>query len=72
MSSDRIAVNPGVMGGKPVVQGTRVTVERVLTLLSQGMTVKDLLVEYPHLTEEDVRACLEYAARTRRFAHPDN
>jgi len=60
--TDRIVVNPAVMGGKPVVRGTRVTVERILSLLAQGLPTTDLLKEYPYLTEEDVRACLAYGA----------
>jgi len=62
VSEDRIVVSVGVMGGKPVVRGTRVTVERVLSLLAQGLSVPDLLKEYPHLTQVDVRACLAYGA----------
>jgi uncharacterized protein (DUF433 family) len=57
-----IAINPSIMGGKPVIQGTRVTVARVLDLLAQGLSVEDLLKEFPHISEADVRACLSYAA----------
>jgi uncharacterized protein (DUF433 family) len=60
--TDRITVNPEVMGGKPVVRGTRVTVERVLSLLAQGLPMPELLKEYPQLTDQDVRACLAYGA----------
>ena len=58
----RIVVDSKVMRGKPVVRGTRVTVERVLELLAQGLSTAELLDEYPHLTEDDVRACLAYGA----------
>ncbi len=58
-----IVRDPRIMGGKPVVKGTRVTVEAILRRLASGLSVEDLLKEYPQLTEKDVRAALEYAAR---------
>ncbi|MGC1376654.1 MAG: DUF433 domain-containing protein [Anaerolineales bacterium] len=58
----RIEINPAVMLGKPVIKGTRITVELVLTRLSEGATVEDLLEAYPHLTKLDIRAALAYAA----------
>ena len=60
---NRIIRDPRIMGGKPVVKGTRVTVEAILRRLASGLSVEDLLKEYPQLTEKDVRAALEYAAR---------
>ena len=59
---DRIAVNPAVMVGKPVVKGTRIPVAVVLDQLSVELDLRDLFAAYPDLTEEDVRACLRYAA----------
>lgn len=59
---DRISVNPNVMVGKPVVKGTRIPVYAVLDQLSVELDLKDLFEAYPSLTEEDVRACLRYAA----------
>ncbi|MCD6244238.1 MAG: DUF433 domain-containing protein [Candidatus Korarchaeota archaeon] len=59
----RIVRDPKIMGGKPVVRGTRVTIKAILRRLASGLSVEDLLKEYPQLTEEDVRAALEYAAR---------
>ena len=59
---DRIEVNPGVMVGKPVIKGTRVPVDSIVRLMAQGMTVKEILEDYPQLTKEDVRAALEYVA----------
>jgi uncharacterized protein (DUF433 family) len=59
---ERIAVNPKVMGGKPVIKGTRLTVQYILGLLAQGITVKEILDEYEGLTEEDILACLAFAA----------
>ena len=60
---ERIVVNPKIMGGKPVVQGTRITVEQVLKLLAQGLSPKEILKDYPHLSKDDVAAVLLYAAK---------
>jgi|WetSurMetagenome_2_1015567.scaffolds.fasta_scaffold738740_1 uncharacterized protein (DUF433 family) len=60
---ERIAVNPKIMGGKPVVKGTRVTVEQILTLKAQELSVDDILRDYPHLCREDISAVLLYAAK---------
>jgi uncharacterized protein (DUF433 family)/predicted nuclease of predicted toxin-antitoxin system len=60
---ERIVVNPKVMGGKPVINGTRITVEQVLKMLAQGLTVKEILKDYPHLSKDDVTAVLLYAAK---------
>ena len=59
---DRISVNPNVMVGKPVVKGTRIPVYAVLDQLAVELDLDDLFGAYPGLTEEDVRACLRYAA----------
>jgi uncharacterized protein (DUF433 family) len=59
--NDRIAINPDVLGGKPVIKGTRMSVEFVVGLLAQGWSVEDVLGEYDHITREDVLACLAYA-----------
>jgi uncharacterized protein (DUF433 family) len=58
----RISINPKVMLGKPVIQGTRIPVEMILKMLSQGTTTEDILQEYPRLQPEDIRAALAYAA----------
>jgi uncharacterized protein (DUF433 family) len=60
---ERIVVNPKIMGGKPIVKGTRITVEQVLKMLAQGLTTKDILMDYPHLSKDDVAAVLLYAAK---------
>lgn len=57
---DKITSNYKVMLGKPVIKGTRITVELILRKLSQGANNQDILQMYPHLKEEDVLACLEY------------
>jgi uncharacterized protein (DUF433 family) len=61
--SDRIMVQPDICNGKPVIRGTRITVQTVLEFLAAGDSVEDVLEEYPSLTREDVRACLDYASR---------
>jgi len=60
---ERIVVNPKVMGGKPIVKGTRITVEQVLILLAQGLSAQEILKDYPHLSKEDISAVLLYAAK---------
>jgi uncharacterized protein (DUF433 family) len=57
----RITLNPAVMVGKPVVRGTRLTVEHILRLLAGGMTAQEIMEEYS-LSKEDVQACLMFAA----------
>jgi uncharacterized protein (DUF433 family) len=58
----RITINPKVMLGKPIIRGTRITVELILRKLSEGATHRDLLESYPHLTEDDIQAAISYAA----------
>ncbi|AUT02311.1 hypothetical protein CLI64_19010 [Nostoc sp. CENA543] len=65
---NRISVNPKVMVGKPVIKGTRLTVEYVLNLLAHGTTVTEILAEYEGLVEADIRACLLFASRTLESA----
>ena len=66
---ERIAITPGVRGGKPSVRGTRITVYDVLEYLAGGMTEDQILADFPSLTREDIRACLAFAAaRERRLA----
>jgi uncharacterized protein (DUF433 family) len=62
--TDRIEVNPKVMLGKPVIRGTRITVELILRKLSDGATEADLLDAYPRLTPGDIQAAIGYAADT--------
>ncbi|MBI2897586.1 MAG: DUF433 domain-containing protein [Deltaproteobacteria bacterium] len=57
----RIAVDPKILVGKPVVRGTRIAVEFVLELLANGWTQEQILANYPGLTREDVLACIAYA-----------
>ena len=65
---DIITIEPGKRGGRPTVRGTRIAVADVLGWLAAGMTHDEILSDYPELTEEDIRACLAYAAdRERRL-----
>ena len=59
---DRIVVNPHVMVGKPIVHGTRLTVEYILNLMAHGATESEILAEYDGLTRVDLQACLLFAA----------
>lgn len=61
---ERIVISPKVMVGKPVVRGTRLTVEFILNLLAHGSTPQDILDEYKGLTHEDVQACLLFARKS--------
>ncbi len=59
---ERITLNAEVLGGKPVVRGTRLAVEFIIDLLAQGWTFDDILQNYPGLEPDDIRACLRYAS----------
>jgi len=61
---ERITCDPKVMVGKPVIRGTRLTVDYVLNLLAHGSTVDEILDEYGGLKAEDIRACLLFASRS--------
>lgn len=59
---ERIAIDPKVMVGKPVIRGTRIPVELVVRMVGQGISYEEILAEYPRLTLEDIRAALLFAA----------
>jgi uncharacterized protein (DUF433 family) len=59
---ERIISDHKIMLGKPVIKGTRITVELILNKLSAGESVNDILSAYPHITKEDVMAAIDYAA----------
>ena len=61
---ERITLNPKVMVGKPVIKGTRLTVEYILNLLAHGATVSEILEEYDGLAREDIQACLLFATKS--------
>jgi uncharacterized protein (DUF433 family) len=58
-----ITIEPGKRGGKPCIRGMRITVYDVLSYLAAGMTYQELLDDFPYLTQEDILACLSYAAK---------
>lgn len=62
MVHDRITIDPKVMFGKPVIKGTRITVELILRKLGEGMTDEQILAHHPHLTVADIRAAAAFAA----------
>jgi uncharacterized protein (DUF433 family) len=60
---ERIVVDPEIMVGKPVIKGTRLTVEFIIDLLAQGWPESEILRNYPGVSVEDIRACLSYASQ---------
>lgn len=69
---DRIIVDPKIMLGKPVIRGTRITVEHVLKLLKQGLAVKEIVADYPQLKKGDIDAAIDYVPESlsRERAYP--
>lgn len=69
---ERITLDPAVLTGKPVIRGTRISVELVVGLLAQGWSTEQVLRQYDHLTSDDIRACLSYASDVMRseIVHP--
>ena len=61
-----ITVEPGKRGGRPCIRGMRITVYDVLSYLAAGMTHEEILTDFPYLTEQDILACLSYAADRER------
>jgi len=72
MYEEMIEVNPAVMMGKPVIRGTRITVETILEKLGAGETEEDILAAHPRLTSDCIHAALAYAAKALRadFVYP--
>lgn len=62
----RISIDPNVCFGRPCIQGTRIWVSLILDFLASGMTVEEILAEYPHLQVEDIQAALAYGAEMAR------
>src|ERR1700719_4515010 len=62
MAHERIEINPEIMGGKPVIRGTRIPVETVLRKLGAGMTAEAILADHPRLTRDDILAAQSFAA----------
>ena len=61
MPEERITLDPGVLVGKPVIRGTRLSVEFIIGLMADGWSEADILANYPGVTREDIVACLAYA-----------
>lgn len=61
-AQDRIILNPEILAGKPVIKGTRISVEFIIDLLANGWSESQILENYPRLTREDILACLSYAS----------
>ena len=61
---ERITLSPKIMVGKPIIRGTRLTVQYILNLLAHGASIDEILQEYKGLTKEDILACLLYASET--------
>jgi len=61
---NRIVSNPKILGGKPVIKGTRLSVDFILNLLASGASEKEILEDYQHITIEDIYACLAFAANS--------
>ena len=57
-----ITADPHILGGKPIIQGTRISVDFILELFAAGVSREEILMDYPHLTPEAIRACLTFAA----------
>jgi uncharacterized protein (DUF433 family) len=68
---DRISIDPAVCGGKPCVRGHRIWVSLILGMLADGMTIDELLEDYPQLEEADVRACMAYGAKLAEGRYVD-
>ena len=63
---ERITIDPNILVGKPIIKGTRISVEFIIDLLARGWTAEQILKEYDHLTRDDIQACLAYAGELVR------
>ncbi|MGE3799925.1 MAG: DUF433 domain-containing protein [Candidatus Kapaibacterium sp.] len=63
MNDNRIIVDPNICNGKPVIKGTRITVQTILEFLSSGDEIEEILRQYPSLERDDVLACLRFASQ---------
>jgi len=68
---DRIAVNPNICFGKPCIKGTRIWVSLILDMLAAGDSMESILESYPHLTRDDIFACIAYGAAMSRENYVD-
>ncbi|CAN2042121.1 Antitoxin [Candidatus Magnetomoraceae bacterium gMMP-15] len=61
---NRITANPKILGGKPIIEGTSLSVEFILELLASDVSEDEILADYPHITKNDIHACFRYAAQS--------
>ncbi len=61
--NERIVANPKIFAGKPIIKGTRISVEFILELLASNVSETEILEDYPHISKEDINACLRFAAQ---------
>ena len=61
---ERIVINPQILTGKPIIKGTRLSVEYILNLLAHGATIAEIIAEYEGLTPSDIQACLLFASKS--------
>jgi uncharacterized protein (DUF433 family) len=59
----KVVQHPGILGGRPVLEGTRISVDLILRMVAGGMTVDEIAAQYPHVTKDDIQTALEYAAQ---------
>ena len=62
VEEERIVIDEKILGGKPVIKGTRIPVYLIVEMIANGLSIKEILKKYPELSEEDVKAALRYAA----------
>jgi len=71
MILDRISFDPNIMGGRACIRGMRITVAQIVNLVANGMTIAEIIRDYPYLEEEDIRQALRYAAQlAEEEVHP--
>ncbi len=71
MTLDRITYDPNIMGGRACIRGMRITVSQIVNLVANGMTISEVILDYPYLEEEDICQALRYAAQlTEEEVHP--
>jgi uncharacterized protein (DUF433 family) len=62
INMERITANPKILGGKPIIKGTRISVEFILELLASNVSEDEIIEDYPHIKKDDIHACLRFAA----------
>lgn len=63
MTESRVSISPDICNGRPIVTGTRITVQTILEYLGAGDSIEEILEEYPSLTAEDIYSCMQYASK---------